>query len=80
MQRFYLIMPIQVGWNFRKGQDAELKRLYADLAHASRRATAFLRTSGMTSAAFLRADREVTRIVKRIKEIRGLTGKHWMAL
>ena len=53
--------------------DAELKRLYADLAHASRRATAFLRTSGVTSAAFLRADREVTRIVKRIKEIRGLT-------
>jgi hypothetical protein len=43
-------------------------------------ATAFLRTSGMTSAAFLRADREVTRIVKRIKEVRGLTGKHWMAL
>jgi hypothetical protein len=60
--------------------DAELKRLYADLAHASRRATAFLRTSGMTSPAFLRADREVTRIVKQIKEIRGLTGKHWMAL
>jgi hypothetical protein len=34
----------------------------------------------MTSAAFLRADREVTRIIKRIKEIRGLAGKHWMAL
>jgi hypothetical protein len=61
-------------------EDAELKRLYADLAHASRRATANLRVSGMTSAAFLRADREVTRIVKRIKEIRGLAGKHWMAL
>jgi hypothetical protein len=60
--------------------DAELKRLYADLAHASRRATAFLRTSGMTSAAFLRANREVTRFVKQIKEIRGLTSKHWMAL
>ena len=59
--------------------DAELKRL-TDLAHASRRATAFLRTSGMTSTAFLRADREVTRIVKRIKEVRGLTGKHRMAL
>jgi hypothetical protein len=56
--------------------DAELKRLYADLADASRRATA----SGMTSTAFLRAYREVTRIVKRIKEVRGLTGKHWMAL
>jgi len=28
----------------------------------------------------LRADREVTRIIKQIKEIRGLTGKHWMAL
>jgi hypothetical protein len=61
-------------------EDGELKRLYADLAHASRRATANLRVSGMTSAAFLRADREVTRIVKRIKEIRGLAGKHWMAL
>jgi hypothetical protein len=61
-------------------EDAELKRLYADLAHASRRATANLRVSGMTSAAFLRADREVTRIVKRIKEIRGVAGKHWMAL
>ena len=60
--------------------DAELKRLYADLAHASRRATAFLRTSGMTSAAFLRSDREVTRIVKRIKEVHGPAGKHWMAL
>jgi len=35
---------------------------------------------GMTSAAFLKADREVTRIIKRIKEIRGLAGKHWMAL
>jgi len=61
-------------------QDAELKRLYADLAHATRRATANLRMSGMTSADFLRADREVTRIVKRIKEIRGLADKHWMAL
>lgn len=61
-------------------EGAELKRLYADLSHASRRATAILRTSGMTSAAFLKADREVTRIIKRIKEIRGLAGKHWMAL
>ena len=61
-------------------QDAELKRLYADLAHATRRATANLRMSGMTSADFVRADREVTRIVKRIKEIRGLADKHWMAL
>jgi len=61
-------------------EDAELKRLYADLAHASRRATVNLRMSGMTSEAFLRADREITRIAKRIKEIRGLAGKHWMAL
>jgi hypothetical protein len=61
-------------------EGAELKRLYADLAHASRRATAYLRTSGMTSADFLRSDREVTRIIKRIKEIRGLAGKHWMSL
>ena len=61
-------------------EGADLKRLYADLAHASRRATAFLRASGMDSVEFLRADREVTRIVKRIKEIRGLADKHWMAL
>jgi hypothetical protein len=61
-------------------ENAELKRLYADLAHASRRATVIFRMSGMTSADFLRADREITRIVKRIKEIRGLAGKHWMVL
>ena len=61
-------------------EGAELKRAYADLAHASRRATAILRMSGMDSAEFLRADREVTRIVKRIKEIRGLADKHWMVL
>jgi hypothetical protein len=40
----------------------------------------FYGRQALTSAAFLRADREVTRIVKRIKEVRGLTGKHWMAL
>jgi hypothetical protein len=34
----------------------------------------------MDSAEFLRADREVTRIVKRVKEIRGVADKHWMAL
>src|SRR5215813_9800052 len=58
-------------------EGAELKRLYADLAHESGRATAFLRASG-TSAEFLRADREVTRIVKRIKEILALlTNTGW---
>ena len=61
-------------------EGTDLKRLYADLAHASRRATTFLRASGMDSAEFLRADREVMRIVKRIKEIRGVADKHWMAL
>jgi hypothetical protein len=25
MQRFYLIMPIQVGWNFRKGQAKKMQ-------------------------------------------------------
>ena len=49
-------------------EDAALKSLYADLAHASRKATAILRMSGMTSEAFLRADRESTRFVKRIKK------------
>jgi len=58
-------------------EGAELKRLYADLAHASRRATAFLRASGMDSAEFLRADREITRIVKRIKEKVLLASTGW---
>ncbi len=61
-------------------EDAVLKSLYADLAHASRRATVILQMSGMTSEAFVRVDREITRIVKRIKEIRGPASKHWMAL
>jgi hypothetical protein len=26
MQRFYLIMPSQVGWNFRKGQGSAMRR------------------------------------------------------
>ena len=25
MQRFYLILPIQVGWNFRKGQAKKMQ-------------------------------------------------------
>ena len=30
MQRFYLIMPIQVGWNFRKGHEA--RRIAVNIA------------------------------------------------
>ena len=30
MQRFYLIMPIQLGWNFRKGQGKKISANPAD--------------------------------------------------
>jgi hypothetical protein len=59
---------------------AELKRLYADLVVATRKASAVLRAAGMESQAFLKADKEVGIIVRRIKEIRGIAGKHWMAI
>ncbi len=49
----------------------ELKRLYKDLELATRRVNVVLRQSGMTSEAFASADREVTRIIQRIKKIHG---------
>lgn len=57
-------------------EGAELKRLYAELALAAKKANAVLRASGMTSQSFLEADRAMGKIVRRIKEIRGTTGKH----
>jgi hypothetical protein len=59
---------------------AELKRLYANLADASKNANAVLRKSGMASVAFLEADKQLGAIVRRIKEIHGVAGNHWMAI
>jgi hypothetical protein len=61
-------------------EGAKLKRLYEDLESAIRKVNVVLRKSGMTSEAFINADREVTRIIQRIRKIHGLVGKHWMAL
>jgi hypothetical protein len=61
-------------------EGAELKRLYEELESATKRVNVVLRKSGMTSEAFVNADREVTRIIQRIKKIHGLVGKpkrHW---
>jgi hypothetical protein len=61
-------------------EGAELKRLYATLPVASRKAKVALLRGGMTSESFRKADQEVSGIVRRIKEILGLTGKHWMEI
>jgi hypothetical protein len=58
----------------------ELKRLYAEYPIASQRAAAALRTSGkpLEDAAlqrFLEEDAKVATIVRRIKEILGITGQ-----
>ena len=58
----------------------ELKRLYAALPAATAKANAALRASGMTSEAFREADAEVSVIIRGIKKILGVDGKHWMAI
>ena len=61
-------------------QRAELKRLYAELAIAARKANTILMMAGIDSEIFLKADGEVTRLIRRIKEVHGVSGKHWMAV
>jgi hypothetical protein len=56
-------------------EGAELKRLYEELEPATKRVNVVLRKSGITSEAFVNADREVTRILQRIKKIHDLVGK-----
>ena len=58
----------------------ELTRLYADLASASAEANKILRKSGMHSPVFFDADKKVSIIIRRIKEILGVARQHWMAI
>ena len=60
-------------------EGAELKQLEQDYLDAHRRARDAVVTEGMSSEAYLKADAETARIMRRIKEIRGTSGKHWMA-
>ena len=67
-------------------EGAELKRLYADLPEAYKRAAAALRTDppghvleGEALKRFMAEEAKVAAIVRRIKEIQGTTGEHWMA-
>lgn len=62
-------------------QSAELEQLREEYIAATARAAAAIvgAAGGMASDAFLEAEAETAAIVRRIKEIRGTTGKHWMS-
>lgn len=60
-------------------EGAELERLKAVYLAATRRAMDAIRLQVMDSAAFAKADGEAGDAMRRMKEILGLTGKHWMA-
>ena len=56
----------------------ELQCLYAEYAVAVNRALAVAQTEGMFSQAFLEADGRAGEVRRRIREIGGLAGEHWM--
>jgi hypothetical protein len=51
--------------------ESVLKRLYAELAAAANKTNDILRRSGVTSEKFLAADRDIGKILRRIKQMRG---------
>jgi len=57
----------------------ELARLLEEHAAALAHAGMILHTKGGDSLEFLEADKATSAIQRRIKEIRGTTGSHWMA-
>ena len=65
-------------------EGAELRQLYADLPEANKRVAEALRTNGqpLEGEALRRLmveDEKASAIVRRIKELQGITGQHWMA-
>jgi hypothetical protein len=60
-------------------EGAELERLKGVYLAATRRAMDAIRIQGMDSDAFAKADGEAGDAMRRMKEILGLAGKHWMA-
>jgi Xaa-Pro aminopeptidase len=57
----------------------EMKQRWEDFLTASSRAEAAIKVGGMSSEAYTQADAEMGKAMRRIKEILGKTGKHWMA-
>jgi hypothetical protein len=57
----------------------ELKRLLAEHSAATLHGAAILRKYGMESQEFREADKATGALWMRIREIQGLSGKHWMA-
>jgi hypothetical protein len=61
-------------------EGVELKRLYSELEVATRTVNVVFMSKGMESEAFFKADQELGAIIRRIKEIYSLVGKHWMEI
>jgi hypothetical protein len=62
------------------GENAEeYKRLTAEYPVAEANATAALKSHGMDSEEFKRADAAKGAIWRRLRELQGMGGKHWMA-
>jgi hypothetical protein len=57
----------------------EYKRLYAEHAAATAKAHAVLVAKGMGSDEFAQADAASTELWRRLRELQGMGGKHWMA-
>jgi hypothetical protein len=60
-------------------EGAELQRLYREHAAATETAVAVLAARGMDSPEFAEADKAAGVIWRRMREILGDAGKHWMS-
>jgi hypothetical protein len=60
-------------------QGAEVNRLYAEYAAATRRAAAVLASKGMEAPEFLVADRAAGDLWRRIRVILGTADRDWLA-
>jgi hypothetical protein len=58
---------------------AEYRRLYTECAAALAQASALLQAEGAESKSFLQADRNATALWQRLREIRELAAKRWLA-
>jgi hypothetical protein len=56
----------------------EYKRLYAEYDAATTKAHAVLIAKGMASDEFAQADAAVGQLWRRLRELQGMAGKHWM--
>lgn len=62
------------------GEEAEeFKRLYDEYPRVSQHAAELLGRHGMESKEFREADAAVGDLWRRLRELQGMAGKHWMA-